>query len=127
MLSIVLNTAKSRNERFVEKCRREGCSARAEAVKAIPFYRAPGYKRKDHQSKFYVTYEYSVNGKTYRKKSFEQAKDSWGNYERYRTVYYDKRNPKKSDFARQKNPAWGCLTGIVFAVAVMLAAVKLFP
>ncbi len=127
ILSIVLYKRKTMNERFVEKCRKEGCSARAEVVKRRTFYDDAGYKPANKDSKFFLTWEYTVNGKTYRKTTFEQATGNWGRHDRYRTIYYSSKNPKKAKFAARKSPVFGCLTGIVFAVAVMLLAVKLFP
>lgn len=127
ILSIVLYKRKTLNERFVEKCRREGCSTRAEAVKTRTFYEHASHEARNRSSKYFVTYEYIVNGRTYRKTSLEQANNGHGNYDHYRTIYYSKNNPKKARFAKQKSPAGGCLTGFMFAVVVMILAVKLFP
>ena len=128
ILSIVLYKRKTLNERFVEKCRREGCSTLAEVVKKRTFYEGAGYNEiASRSSKYFLTWEYTVNGKTYRKTTFEQATDNWGGCDRYRTIYYNEKNPRKAEFAKGKSPVGGCLTGFVFAIAVLLLAVKLFP
>lgn len=127
VLSVVLYKRKTLNERFVEKCRKEGCSVRAEAVKTRTFYENASHEARSRSSKYFVTYEYMVNGRTYRKTTLEQANNGQGNYDHYRTIYYSRKNPKKAEFAKQKSPVGGCLTGFVFAIAVMLLAVKLFP
>ena len=127
ILSIVLYKRKTLNERFIEKCRKEGCTARAEVVRKRTFYDDAGYHPANKDSKFFLTWEYTVNGKIYRKKTFEQATGNWGRHDYYRTIYYRKNNPRKARFAKGKSPVFGCLTGIIFLIAVILIAVKLFP
>lgn len=127
ILSIVLYKRKTLNERFVEKCRNDGCSTRAEIVKKRTFYDDAGYKPANRSSKFFLKWEYTVNGKTYYKTTFEQATGNWGRHDYYRTIYYSRKNPKKASFAKQKSPVFGCLTGVVFVIVVMVLAVKLFP
>ncbi|MBQ8175936.1 MAG: hypothetical protein IJ035_02740 [Oscillospiraceae bacterium] len=127
ILSIVLYKRKTLNERFVEKCREEGCSARAESVKTRTFYENASHEARNRSSKYFVTYEYTVNGRTYRKTTLEQANNGQGNYDHYRTIYYSRKNPKKARFAKQKSPVGGCLTGFVFAIIVLILAVKFFP
>ena len=68
ILSIVLYKRKTLNERFIEKCRKEGCTAWAEVVRKRTFYDDAGYHPANKDSKFFLTWEYTVNGKTYRKK-----------------------------------------------------------
>ena len=127
ILSIILYKRKTLNERFIEKCRRDGCTANAEVVKKRTFYDDAGYKPASRDSKFFLTWEYKVDGMTYHKTTFEQAAGNWGRHDYYRTIYYSRKNPKKARFAKGKSLAPGCLLGIVFFIAVILIAVKLFP
>ena len=125
ILSIVLYKRKTLNERFVEKCCKDGCIARAEVVRKRTFYDDAGYHPANKDSKFFLTWEYTVIGKTYRKTTFEQATGNWGRHDYYRTIYYSKNNPRKARFAKGKSPVFGCFTGIIFLIIVILIAVKL--
>ena len=78
ILSIVLYKRKTLNGRFVEKYRRDGCTVRAEVVRRRTFYDDAGCKPANKDSKFFLTWEYTVNGKVYRKTTFEQATGNWG-------------------------------------------------
>ena len=127
IISILIYKTKTLNERFVEKCRKCGTSTRAEAVKTRTFYKDRGDNARDGFAKFIITWEYTVNGKIYKKTTLEQSNDGRGGHEFYRTIYYDKNNPRKAQFAKTKTPVFGCLTGIVFVITVILLAVKLFP
>lgn len=127
IISIVIYRTKTLNERFVEKCRKYGTSTRAEAIKTRSFYKDRGDNARDGFAKFIMTWEYTVNGKTYKKTTLEQSNNGRGGCEFYRTIYYDKNNPRKAQFAKTKTPAFGCLTGFIFVVVVMFLALKLFP
>ncbi len=126
ILSIILNKRKTLNERFVEKCRREGSCTRAEEIKSIKFFESGRDTQRARTYRYIVLYEYHVNGRTYRKTQLVQA-SGIGSYDRYPTIYYDKNNPGKAKFAKGKSPVFGCMTGIAFAVAVMFLAIRFFP
>ena len=126
ILSILINKRKTLNERFIEKCRKEGSYTRAEEIKSIRFFESGRDTQRVRTYRYIARYEYNVNGKTYRKTQVVQA-HRIGTYERYPTIYYDKNNPTKARFAKGKSPVFGCLTGIVFAIAIMFIAVNLFP
>lgn len=69
ILSIVLYKRKTFNERFIEKCLREGGYTRAVEVKSMRFFESGKDTQRVRTYRYIATYEYTVNGKTYRKNS----------------------------------------------------------
>lgn len=127
IISIVIYKGKTLNERFVEKCRKHGTVTRAEAIKTRTFYKDRGDNARDGFAKFIITWQYMVNGKIYKKTTLEQSNNGRGGYEVYRTIYYEKNNPRKAQFLKAKSPVLGCLTGIIFWIIVIFLAIKIFP
>lgn len=127
IISIVLCKRKTRNERFIQKCKNEGTSTTAVVVKTISFIGNRGDNARNGSEKFILKWKYTVAGKTYKKTTFEQATDWRGYHDNYRTIYYKKSNPRKAQFANASSPVLGCLTGIIFWIIVIFGAIKLFP
>lgn len=83
---------KSRGQRRIDKAIKDGTVVKGTVVKRSYIYaREPGTDN-DYVK---VTYEYVVDGKTYKKKIEYNGYDCQ-NYPDYLEIYYNKRNPKKS-------------------------------
>ncbi len=67
----------------------------AEVIKQTRFQDDKFQNSSELNTKYFVTYQYELDGKIYKKRSYEQITNSNGYIECYRTIYYNRSNPRK--------------------------------
>ncbi len=114
------NEPVTRQGRFIERAKKNGCVTKARVVKHTLIHGDPDSKSSiNRDTRVHVTYEYRVNGVDYRKKqTFSSFSSSIPEYPYQMDIYYDPQNPKKAKFNSSQGSGL-CLLTIIEAVAAL--------
>lgn len=121
---------KSKNQRFIEKAKADGCNVQGRCVgtKRRKYYNFSKENQGDNTGTK-VTYEYKVSGKTYYKSCIFENRFHGASYPDTVRVYYAKHNPKKSvieaEASKEKQMQGGCLLTVVITICAMKLVLEL--